>query len=217
MTTHATSTAAVGVRSLVGVGLLTAAVGAAFASRISLWIARDMGLTGTGAWLRDPVRASSAAVFPIAAATVGAIVAVGARRWARWRPLHQTMLVAMALCLTGLAAASITWYPRASYARVVALDASGDIAWTTSTPATQLFGLRSRTDAEVVVEGRVDHRDCGFEFVAITIDRQTGAIREVRTLPQSSASPADVPVPPERPGPSEFRFDHGRQAVACNG
>jgi len=88
--------------------------------------------------------------------------------------------------------------------------------WRTTTTATELFGVRAKTDSEVVVEGRVDHRGCDWDHVAITVDRATGKVLGVVQLPTAFPDPASVPPPPAPPTPSEFAFEHGESAVVCS-
>ena len=97
---------------------------------------------------------------------------------------------------------------------VVALDRdTGAVQWRVRTPATQLFGVRAVTEDQLTVEGPIIYRGCGYDFVAITIDRTSGTVTEVTTLPTffpnaESLSPGPAPL-----SPNEFVFEQGGRCV----
>ena len=100
---------------------------------------------------------------------------------------------------------------------MVALDRdTGAVQWRVRTPATQLFGVRTVTEDQVTVEGSITHRGCGYDFVAITIDRISGTVTEVTTLPTFYPNAESAPPAPAPPSPNEFVFEQGRTNVSCS-
>jgi hypothetical protein len=100
---------------------------------------------------------------------------------------------------------------------VVVLDRdNGAVQWRVRTPATRLFGVRDVTEDQVTVQGSIIHRGCGFDIVAITIDRRSGQVTEVKTLPTFYPNAGSLPPSPERPSPNEFVFEQGATNVSCS-
>ena len=190
---------------------LAAAVGAALGAVTTYWFLQDDMLT-SGASLVSP----SQALWAIGGALLALVVGVAMARLVRRRPLHGGGLlaaVAVALGAAGVAVVSARSYPTATTAVIIGADPSTGTPWRTDTPATELFGMRSESPETMQIEGRVDHHGCELDHVLITIQRQTGAILEVREQPTFYPSVADIPTTVAVP--DEYRIKQGRSATIC--
>jgi hypothetical protein len=190
---------------------LAAALGAALGALTTYWYLQDNVLT-SGASLVSP----SQALWAIGGAWLALVVGVAMARRVRRTPLRGLGLVvavAVALGAAGLAVVSARWYPTATTAVIIGADPNTGAPWRTDTPATALFGMRSESPETVRIEGRVDHHACEVDHVLITIERETGAILDVREQPTFYPSPADVPT--TVPVPDEYQIEQGKSATIC--
>jgi hypothetical protein len=190
---------------------LAAGVGAAVGAVTTYWFLQDDVLT-SGASLVSP----SQAIWAIAGGLLALVVGVAMARLVRRRPLHGVGLlaaVAVALGAAGVAVVSARSYPTATTAVIIGADPNTGTGWRTDTPATELFGMRAESPEAIQIEGRVDHHACELDHVLITIERETGAILEVREEPTFYPSAADVPTTVAVP--DEYRIEQGKRATIC--
>ena len=204
-------------RTLALLGGVLVGVSAVVFVRLAGWLVVDSGYLSNGSALLDPGRARAALV----PAAVGIGFGVGLlllRGRLGQSPRSGLIAVAvLAVVSLGVIVLSSRWYPCGSRAVVVALDRdTGAVQWRVRTPATQLFGVRTVTEDQVTVEGSITHRGCGYDFVAITIDRISGTVTEVTTLPTFFPNAESAPPAPAPPSPNEFVFEQGRTNVSCS-
>ena len=184
-------------------------------ARTSWWFVLDAGLIPRGdgdARLVRPGVALSVPATALLAVTLGVCLLVLRRRT---RPWVVFVLAGLAALSAALASLAVQWYPRGTRATLVAFDSrTGEQLWKTSTPATELFGIRSETADYVEVDARIDHHGCDWDYVSLTVDRHSGRILAVDTLPTHYPGAALIPRRTQ-PKPNEFRFDQGRPPVVC--
>ncbi len=204
-------------RAVALLGGVTVAVSAVVAVRLAGWLVVDSGYLGNGSALVDP-GAARAALVPAAVGMgfgVGLLLLRG--RLGRSRRSVLIAVAAVAVMLLGVILLSSRWYPHGSKAIVVALDrGTGAVQWRVRTPVTQLFGVRDVTEDRVTVEGSITHRGCGYDILAITIDRNSGEVTDVTTLPTFYPNAASAPPPAVPPSPNEFAFEQGTPHVYCS-
>ena len=189
-------------------GLAAVVTGGTVLSRLAWWYGSDMGWDGSGSSLRSvagPLRLIGAAV---AVVVLGIVAMVVARNQASGPRRALAAIVAVAAAVIPLA---LLAYPRIEPA--VLTSAAG---WHVRLPLTQLLGVRSQSGDQLVVEGKLDRRRCGFELRAVTLDVATGDVTAVRTLPSTYADISVVPPPPGPLDAERFSVDHGSSPFICS-
>jgi hypothetical protein len=185
--------------------------------RLASWLVVDAGYLGNGSALVDPAAARAALMPAVVGIGFGVGLLLLRGRLGRGRRSVLLALSVVAVVLLGVVVLSSRWYPHGSKAIVIALDRdTGAVQWQARTPATQLFGVRTVTPDRVTVEGSISYRGCGYDIVAITIDRSSGTVTDVTTLPTFYPDAASVPAPPAPPSPNEFAFEQGKTHVSCS-
>jgi hypothetical protein len=128
-------------------------------------------------------------------------------------------LLTAGICVVGLVLglAGIVIYPRGTNARLVSLDpATGDERWSLDMGVERVFGVRSETPQQLVLEGTDDTgRECGWRPVAVVVDLTRRKITETRETQSYYPDQASVPKSAVAPDPTRFRIENGTSIRNC--
>ena len=193
---------------LIVTGLAAVLMGGAALSGLAWWYGSDMGWDGSGSSLR-----SVAGPLPLIGAATAVIVLGGiaifvARRQAAGPRVAFAAIVGIAAALIPL---TLLAYPRIEPAVLTSVG-----GWHARLPMTEVFGARSQSGDQLVIEGKLARRHCGFELRAVTLDVDTGEVTDVRTLPSTYADISLVPPPPGPLDAARFTVRQGSSPFMCS-
>lgn len=204
-------------RTARAVVVLSLAVTLVVLGLVGWWYALDEGWIAVGGgWsqLLDPGPARSAvavAVLAMAGAATATVLA-----WTSDDRRRTWLATAAGVLAAALAPLAVAAYPAPTPDVLVGLDPdTGAPAWTTTTPADRLLGVRSTDGDTAVVAGRIDERGCRSTPIDLRVDLRTGAVLEVVELPDTFPSIEDAPPPPGQPEVAGLRIEPGQWTVTC--
>jgi hypothetical protein len=205
-----------------GVGLTAAGVTAVVAGLVGLvtigaWYALDMGWTGSGSTIVDSRRPIvAAALVPVAAMVLGALT-LAVRRDLPGRSARGMAVLAGNVLMAASVLLAVGAYPQTVQAEFIGIGDDGTVIWRTELPVTTVWGLRAETDTTITLEGVAHRRECRWQHRSVTLDRATGTVLEVASLPHSYPTMSDVPPRPGPVprGPGGFDVEQGSTHVIC--
>ena len=192
---------------LIVTGLAAALTGGTVLSALAWWYGSDMGWDGSGSSLRSAPGPLGLIGAAAAVVILGAIAMVVARRQGSVPRMAFAAIVGIGAALIPLA---LLAYPRIEPA---VLTSAG---WHVRLPLTEVLGVRSQSGDQLVIEGKLDRRHCGFELRAVTLDVVTGDVTGVRALPSTYADISLVPPPPGPLDAERFSVHQGSSPFICS-
>lgn len=193
---------------LIVAGLAAVLTGGTVLSGLAWWYGSDMGWDGSGSSLRSVAGPLTLIGAAAAVVVLGVTAMVLARRQASGPRVAFAATAGIAAALIPLA---LLAYPHIEPA--VLTSAAG---WHARLPVTEVYGARSQSGDQLVIEGKLARRHCGFELRAVTLDVATGDVTHVRTLPSTYADISLVPPPPGPLDAARFTVRQGSSPFVCS-
>jgi hypothetical protein len=157
---------------------------------------------------RRPVLVAVMASF--AGIVLGTVV-LSLRRRVQVGSLGGSLLLVSTALAAATVVAAVGAYPQVEPAT---LGSPTGTTWKTTLPVDRVWGMRSRTDRTITIEGTANHRGCTFDRESVTLDVSTGEILEVTSLPTSFVDASQVPAA-LAPIPFEFEVIQGSMPFIC--
>lgn len=199
------------------VGLISVLGGVTGLSVIGYWYTADTGWTGSGSTIVGSRAPIVAAALVGGASLLFGLVTVLIRDDVPPRSPRGAVLLLANVAMGASVWFGVRAYPQVQQATLIGLGDAGRVKWQVELPMTEVFGVRDKTTTTITIEGRADRRECRWQFRSVKLDRSTGDILDVETLPMTYGGRSQLPPQPAplQPGPGGFDVEQGSAPFVC--